>query len=177
MKNAAFNLRSLVRDVADNSDARDPGTVADEVFTRIPDENLAEALRETLRGYVRVVLAGNRMSPEPPIPASSPEIETGVAKPPTRSWKRDGIRDGWRRHLRDRIHVGPESASWKLLSECGFDDLMFAADERRQAAERTLARAENYEALAKAVKDHGAACVQDLPDDVLAAHLGEEAAQ
>ena len=160
----SFNLRDLVRDVAASSPATDPGTLANEIARRIPAEHREAALQAMLRGYVREFLTQDRMThAEPPgRPAQSNSA---------RSWKRDGIREGWRKMLRDRLHVAPDPSAWKFLGDCTFDDLSFAALERRTAAERTIAKAEGYEALAALLKEHGVETVRELPAEVLASRL------
>lgn len=162
----SFNLRDLIRDVAASSNAPDPGSLADEVARRIPPKHRDEALRLMLRDYVRVMVAQQRMTHTEPA-SQQPDN----ARSNGRSWKRDGIRESWRKMLRDRIHVAPNPSAWKFLGDCSFDDLSFAALERRTAAERTLAKAEEYEALAALLKEHGVETVRELPAEVLASRL------
>lgn len=154
-----FNLRALVREVADASGDADPGLLAEAVYKRIAAKERPAALREALRHYVRLTVAMERTASP-----STQEQPEGTGKPGTRSWKRDGIRAGWRRYLRTRLHT---EGGWKFLGDCGFDDLMFAATERREIAAATLSAADRYEALAKLCADHGVSRVADLPDSVL----------
>ncbi|HZB31265.1 MAG TPA: hypothetical protein VE465_13960 [Streptosporangiaceae bacterium] len=161
----SFNLRDLVRDVTASSPATDPGSLADEVARRIPAEHRDVALRAMLRGYVREFITQDRMTHTDP-PARAPKPTNGG-----RSWKRDGIRDAWRKRLQDRLHVAADASAWKFLGDCGYDDLTFAALERRTAAERTLSKAEEYEALADLLKEHGVETVRELPAEVLASRL------
>lgn len=165
-----FSLRSLIREVADESGAADPGALADAVFGRIPAKHRADALRESLRPFVRLMVSADRATR--PSVEERPQGGTSEqgAKPSVRSWKRDGIRQQWRTYLRDRLHVAD---GWKFLGDCGFDDLMFAVTERREIAARTAAKADWYEQLAKVVSDHGAERVADLPDSVLDAFESE----
>lgn len=153
-----FNLRHLVREVAEESGAADPADLADAVFKKVPAKERPAALREALHHFVRMTVSFDRSMP----PAA--EERTGSGKPGTRSWKRDGVRRGWRAHLRQRLHV---EDGWKFLGDCGFDDLMFAAAERREIASRTMAAADRYEALAKLLANHNVTRVADLPDEVL----------
>lgn len=165
-----FNLRALVREVAAASKAADPGDLAEEVFPKIPRKEMASAVREMLRTYVRIVLGESRsvghLAQEG---VGSPGDD--VSRTAGRSLKVAAIREAWRARLTDRIHTGPASTAWKLLGDCTADDLLFAADERRHVAERTLSRAVFYERLAEVVKDHGVTSVKELPDDALSSHL------
>jgi hypothetical protein len=151
-----FNLRALVREVSDESGAADPTVLADAVYKRVAAKDRPAALREALRHFVRLNVSIDRMTPA--------VQERSDDKPAGRSWKRDGIRQGWRAHLRQRLHVAD---GWKFLGDCGFDDLMFAAAERREIASRTMAAADRYEALAKLLANHNVTRVADLPDEVL----------
>lgn len=166
-----FSLAALIREVSAASISADPGVIAQEVEHRIPVEHIEDALRETLRSYVKEV--GRTTALTFPAEGGKP---APCGKPNGQSWKRNGIREGWRAHLRARVHVGPDPSDWKLLGQCGYDDLMFAVEERRTIAARTAARADHMEELARLLRLHGVAQVSDLPDDALASHLREDPA-
>lgn len=160
-----FNLRALVREVAESSTLTDPGSLADEIARRIPAEHVHDAFVQMLRPYVRELITKDRSFGTPTDHHEAPR--------PGRSWKRDGIRAHWRRVLRERVHVGVGPADWKFLGDCGREDLLFAAAERRQMAEANLAKAAQFEQIAALLDDDKT--VRDLPDDTLAASLGEAA--
>lgn len=151
---AEFDLRAAVVEVLDGTGLADLGEVAAKVAENVPSRHLRSALAEALRSYVAVVNQQRR--------ARNPIIGGGAVS--SRSSKVSGIRDAVALALRDRVHV---EGGMKLLGECTYDDLMFAAAERRENARRNLAKADQYEALAEKVRAHKAARVADLPPSVL----------
>ena len=107
---------------------------------------------------------------ESPGPVPRP-VATSVPSPgrrSARSAKVAAIRAAGPKWLEDRYCVGAGDDSWKLLGDCGFSDLMFAAGQRREQAARTSAVAERLEVLAELVRSHGVSRVRDLPASVLA---------
>lgn len=158
-----FSLRHVVHDVLTETDLADPSDVANAVLARIPEDLSRVALAQALRGYVRQVIGQARMT--------RPEQDT-EQKPTGRSWKRDALREGWRDRLHDRTHV---ENGWKLLAECTYEDLLAAAAERRDLAERNLASAQQYEKWASLVSEYGVETFGDLPAAVLAEALGRAA--
>jgi hypothetical protein len=164
-----FNLRQVVRDVLAGSVMADPRQLAAEVFARVPVEEYGAALAQCLPDLVREEIRDSRNRTVEPMA----EQPTGR---PARSAKVAGIRDWWQTKLRERVHVGPAPSDWLLLGDCSFDDLMFAAEERRTIAARNSAKAAEFAALAEAVRDAGVTRVRDLPKDTLQARLEGEAA-
>lgn len=193
-----FNLRKLVREVLDTSTMADPHDIADEVLRRIDDEDLRPALRQCLTDVVREQIRQSRNAfqppapnPVPPPPPVSPvravppvpqvmqELPGGAPamKPkPARSAKVAAIREHHQRWLRERLYASSDPRKWKFLGDCGFDDLMFAAGQRREDARRTSAVAQELERLAELVRQYGVARVRDLPEHILRAFKGGEAA-
>lgn len=150
-----FSLRHLVRDVLATSTSTDLGDLAAEVLRRIPVRCNRTALEQALRQYVRQVSAEGRSgSPEPA------EKQDFVP-----SSKVIGVREGWRKHLRDRIHVG--GSIYKFHGKLTREDVQFAAAERRTLARQNDAAAERFEKEDAAMAEHGAATLDQLPDDVL----------
>lgn len=98
-----------------------------------------------------------------------PRISTVAAAPITtgtsRSAKVAAIRAAHARFLRLRVNVGRNEDEW--MGDCTYDDLCYAAENRRQKAAETIAVAEQYDALAALVKRHKAATVSALPAGVL----------
>lgn len=160
-----FDLKALIREVADESQHADPGAIAEEVAKRVPNKHLRSAFREMLRPFVRQLVATGRTFPAPMTreTASTGSSDT-KPRPANRSWKRTGIYR-WASVLRERVHVG--ASDWKFLGDCDRDDLGFIASERRTLAEANLLKAEQYEKLLALLDEHGAATVRDLPEKAL----------
>lgn len=172
-----FNLRATINQVIDTTDLAGPGAVANQVDKLTSDEDLRTAYQQALRKMVVQVFSERRMSTafvtDHP---QSPAAEDGVEVPRKKqkyipSRKGQLIREWWQQVLRDRVHCGPSAADWKLLGDCTFDDLMFAAGERRTQAERQLAKADQYSQLAQLVRDHRVKTVGALPDKLLSETL------
>lgn len=162
-----FNLRTLVRSVLEASRSADLGHLADTAFSRIDPADHAEALRQAMRGFVRQVIGEQRAD----LPAGPPaHVAPSVA---ATSAKVTAIRDHWQRALRDRLNVG--EGSWKFLGDCTADDLLFAAEQRREHAARNRRRAAQLDALRQQLDDHDVATVGDLPAEVLLVSLGRVA--
>ncbi len=162
MTDEPFVLRTLVQEAAASSLVADPGELAADVFRRIPVEHRAAALQQSLRQYVRQILSEERMRTQigrPAVPGTSAKVQ--------------GIRDHWQRALRDRLNVG--EGVWKFLADCDADDLLFAAEQRREQASRNRAKAAQYDALRQLLDEHGVKCVADLPAEVLVSSLGRAA--
>lgn len=174
----AFNLRHLIRDVLTSSLLADPRDLAAEVFQRIPAEEHAAVLRQCLNDVVREEIRLSRNHTPPAVMAErpGPRGNIGRQRPASRSAKVAGIRAMWQEKLRERIHTGPGSTDWRLLGDCSFEELMFAAGERRTIALRNEAKAAEYAELAEAVRAAGVARVRDLPAEVLKNRLESEAA-
>lgn len=154
-----FDLRAAVRHVLDTTDLADPRDIATKVAENVPANQRIYALTTALDPYVREAIQRRRNS--------NPII--GSASPRTGSSKVAAIQ-AYARALRDQVHVG--AGAWKPLGDCTYDDLMFAAEERREHARQNAAAAERYQTLADLVRDEGAARVADLPVEVLRDRLG-----
>lgn len=103
-------------------------------------------------------------------PGSGPMASVGhpPVRKPGRSAKVAAIRASGPKWLADRINTCANPREWKRVGDCGFEDLMFAAGQRREIAARTSAKAERYERLAELVRKHKVNRVRDLPASVLA---------
>lgn len=182
-----FNLRQLVRDVLTASTMADPRDLASEVFRRIDPDDYAAALTQCLPDIVREQIRASRNrvdevtlelehapATEVPVMAEMPGPVGRTKQRPVKSAKVAGIRDWWQTKLRERVHIG--SSEWRLLGDCTFADLMFAAQERRSIAAANSVKASEYAGLAEALQAHGVERVRDLPADALRARLEGEAA-
>lgn len=159
-----FDLRKLVRDVCENSTVADPAALAKEVNQQIKRTERDAALEAALPLFVQNILGQLRMRSHRPVP---------VIPQPSR--KVQGIRETWRRMLRDRINVGPDVSDWKFLADCTAEDLDYAASIREEHARRNAARAEQYRQLAELLEEHGVDTVGELPDGTLGSALGDAA--
>ncbi|MFJ9771151.1 hypothetical protein ACIRVF_07900 [Kitasatospora sp. NPDC101157] len=181
-----FNLRKLIREVLNTSTMPDPHDVAREVLRRIHDDDLRTALSQCLSDVVREQIRAGRNGdgggpPLPPMPtpaAGRPQTPTvrlvdpapiNTAKVPQaqRSAKVAAYRAFGQQWLRERMYVSGDPRGWKFMGDCTFDDLMFAAAQRRDQAARTTAVAERCERLAALLHTHGVTLVKELPADVL----------
>ncbi|OKI16542.1 hypothetical protein [Streptomyces sp. CB03911] len=185
-----FNLRSLVREVLGGTTMTDPTQIAREVDRRISEDDCRDALRQALRGYVREEITRMRRHHDVEEPVAqatlvsnvTPMASGGAGGPsapvrtvkPVRSAKVAGIREWWSSKLLEPYHVGEKV--YRRLGDCSFEDLLFAAAERREHAARNAARAEWFEQLAETVRAAGVSRVRDLSTDVLQARLGDVAA-
>lgn len=148
---APFSLREAVRAVLTSTNLADPGEIADAVLGDLAPADYRAALEQTMRLFVRQVISEQRGTGG--APANVRPIR------PSSSWKGAAIREGWQRHLRDRIHV---DGTWKMLAACTADDLRIAAAERQQKAEQNAAWAHRYRAFADALDAEGVARFADL---------------
>lgn len=162
----SFNLRDLAKQVLAESNASDPGALTDELLDRIPADLRIEALRQCLRSFMLQTITQQRManpiSPSANMPSKAPK-----------SWKVRAIREGWQRALENRMHVA--EGQWKKLRDCTHEDLMFAASQRQQMADRNAAIARSLHGLAALLTEHQAATVNDLPVEIQMQALGAAA--
>jgi hypothetical protein len=171
-----FNMRSLVRLVTKETGLSDPGEIAKAVDARIPDELVREALRQTLRLFVRQVNTENRLPLHyDRVPASydkqgkpRPLQQVNVA-----AMKRDRIRADWFARAEQAKVQGVNG--WKSLLDCTRDDLVHAATFREKQGHMNLAKAQQYRDLEATLNDYGVQTVRDLPRDVLELAVGQAA--
>lgn len=168
-----FDLRALIREVADTSAATDPATLAKEVGWRIGRNYQGEALEQALPTVVQHVISRSRGNLS--VPGGHVIADTHVmraAGAPNRSRKVAGIREAWRRMLRYRVNIGPDASDWKFLADCTAVDLDYAARLREDHARRNAERAAQLRHLAELLAEHGVATVGELPEPVLGDTLG-----
>lgn len=157
-----FNLRAAVREVLDQTNEADPGVIAGMVVAQVAKKDRDAALSQAMRLFVRQVISETRVGHRP---ANVTPLRKG-----THSRKVAAIREGWARRLRDRVHVG--GSEWKQLGDCTYDDLMAAASERQDLADRNATWAQEYRVMASAVLDADVERFRDLPTDEQARILG-----
>lgn len=185
---AEFNLNSLIREVLATSLMPDPHDVSEEVLRRITNDQLRPALRQCLPAlvgdYARRHL-NNADRPHFRSPQANPTAAAAISSAPvaafperaakaeikprqiTRSPKVAAYRELGQQWLRARVYVSADPREWKFMGDCTFTDLMFMAAQRRDQAERTNAKAAEYERLADLMQAHDVTRVRDLPADVL----------
>lgn len=147
----SYDLRKVVREFLDETDLTDFREMGAELARRIPSKDLRSALATALPDLLSTVNQQRRMS-NPIISGTSG---------PVRSPKVAGIAAMHAAALRALVHVG--GGANKHLGDCTYEDLMFAAAERREQARRNAAKADQYEALANRLRASGFTRVADLP--------------
>lgn len=160
-----FDLHALVRSVTDGSGLLGPREIAAKVAENVPANKRLAVLQEALVPYVRIYLQHARQ------PISAAPTGTGNRNS-ARSSKVSAIREGWRKTLAGQFHVG--GGEWQTLADCSYENVAFLAAERRDVAARTIAAAEMFEALAKAMRKAKVDHVRELPESVLARILTTE---
>lgn len=165
----ATPITRLVRDVIRTSNSADPKIIAEQIVGLVPAGSVGEAFREILAEYVRVAVTRARVGSAVVAPQGMREHAAG-----TSTSRASMVRTGWRRALRDRVHVA--AGTFKFLADCTADDLTFAEGELSEMAARTAAKAEFYGTLRKLLEHHDVERVEELPGDVLADFLTGAAA-
>lgn len=146
------NLRKIVAAALNASETTDPASLAREIAEKIPSRSVRACLAEALAPYVREQIQHSR------------SVATAMqeAPGPSRSSKVAAIRSWSRKQLRERYHVG--AGEWKFLGDFTYEDLVFAANERRDHAARNLAKAAQFDQLAELVQARGVATVAELAE-------------
>lgn len=160
-----FDLKAITEKVlAQSTGVRQTHDLADQVLAAIPDDGLRAALRETLPMYLRnrMALARNLSSTV----TDNPYLDTKPRKAGQRNSGRSSAMRAIREWWLDKVEVHVAGGGYLKIGECTFDDLMFAAEERRTIALNMVNGAERFETVAKALKDAGVNTVQELPAKV-----------
>lgn len=162
-KAADFNLRELIAAEADDA-GPDEADIAAKVWPMIP---------EAERDSVGVMLLARFIAAERPRLA---QILASAPRPRVRSQRSTKVAayQAHARFLRLTVAVGRSEIKW--MADCTYEDLCYAAQNRRQKAAETIAAAEQYEVLAALVLEHRVARVSDLPQPVLQEFLRDEKA-
>jgi hypothetical protein len=164
----AFSLTALIAEVCDESDVVNVEKVAHEVATRIRPADIRTALDQALVVVVRHWLTGPRRSTQI---CTTAEGEAEVLTPrPGRSWKRDGVREHWRRALTEKYSIDRKGNAVPL-AELNRAQVQFNIDSREEFARRASARASQLRGLLELMVRHDVNRVGDLPESVLSAVL------
>jgi hypothetical protein len=73
-------------------------------------------------------------------------------------------RNWWKQAKAERLPVGDQ---WKFLRECTVADLDIVIELRYRKIGELQGQVEKYEKIRAAMQEHGAATVDDLPDDAV----------
>lgn len=163
----SYDLRADVKSMLNSTSLTDPGEIADKVAENVPSRSLRDALRVTLRAFVRQVMSEARTNNNPQFSGGGHRCydthheHAAAGTTSTRSWKRSGIRDGWQRQLDARFHVGDHQ--WKQLRDMTYADLLTAADEREATARRNQAWARTLHSWAALLTEHNVDTFGELP--------------
>jgi hypothetical protein len=170
-----LDLTALIAAVAADSDAPDPHTLAQQVLDSIQPADYADALLQALPGVIRQHLQRQRAEAAATFPIPATDTNPGPGLRPSGSRKVSAIRDAWQARLRERVYIPGSDSGWKFLADCTAVDLLAVAEARRAHAERTLARAEEYEALADALRQSRKKTVGALSQESLRSLLAPAA--
>ncbi|MDQ3317519.1 MAG: hypothetical protein M3522_09355 [Actinomycetota bacterium] len=151
----SLDLHALIREALAASHDPDPRLVAADVLGRIPAREVRGALALTLPRFVAdVARTSPRVGPESSHPTSDPQPRLAASGPSR--W------DAVRLLLPHRVSVA--DGKWKFLADCTRDDILHAANVRRNHANAELVVADRLDALASRMFAEGATTVADLCD-------------
>lgn len=160
-----FSLRSLVRQVCEQSSAADTPTLSKEVFEQIDPDHMSLALQQALPAVVQSVVSQHRMT------LDSPNLDQ-PRRPKSR--KVAGYNQ-LGEMLRARLTVGPGIGDQKFLGDCTIEDLSYAKQIRERMAQANQSKALQYGYLASQLSEHGVATVKELPQPLLTEALKDAA--
>lgn len=162
-----LNLHRLVIETAREFPAvADPGELAAIVFERIDSTDYEAALRQTLRGFVRVAVNSSQRS------APEQEPVTAGVRRSSRSRFVSALQGGvWRQRLEDR-ELGADG--WKLLGDFTADDCRAACALHEEQAVTNARRAEWFTRLGKMLEETGAETLRKIPDGPLRGLLEDD---
>lgn len=163
----AFSLRDTIREVVAEQSTTNPGEMARMVMARIPREHVVAALASCLTRTITDMLGDQHRR-------AMDELESArrsPVRPQVGSSKVAGYQalgEKWRTALDTLL---PTADGRKRLADCTRDDLMFAAEQRRELAAANMAAAARYESYAALLATHSVLRMGDLPETVLAEEL------
>lgn len=164
-----FDLRALIRLVADDTDLIDPKAVSKEVLSRVPADDVWAALDQALPALVHSVISRHRWSVDPMNPpadhTASDTHDPRVGRGPV-SRKVARIRAAYGRELRQVISVGPDV--WKRFSDCTVSDLEYAIGLNLAHAAANTAAAAMKQRAVEQLREHAVTTPAELPVEALA---------
>jgi hypothetical protein len=173
-----MDLRQIVRATIDAEPERtDVDRIADEVLRQLAGPDRDEALRLTMREYVRLTFTATRRTSTPPAATPLLETATPIARPVVAriGRKQAAIRDAWRAQL-DQWYSTPQPGGRARLRDLTYDEVQHNAALREQMASANATEAVQLRRLAALLIEHGAPRVGALPELALQDVLDREAA-
>lgn len=152
-------LRGLVEEALATSSHADPRLVAADLVAALPEQQLRQALAETLPAFVTSAAIAQRARA---MREARPLTQTVVQGTPASSARWASAAS----ILEHRICIGTE---WKRLADCTADDLERTALDRQSRAATILSEADRWTRLAALLRRRGATTVADLSADDLSA--------
>ncbi len=159
-----MNIRKYIRDELDTGPSLEPDEVAKTIIDRLTAKQKAEALDVALPHLVRDLIVSTRRTATP--------ARENVAKPTAkaaRSWKRQAIRETWRKEL---AAVYATADGYKRLGDFNADELDALAAQCQDLAKANAIKVHRYEALATLTRESGVDRLADVDADALRDALG-----
>lgn len=149
-----INLHGHVAEFIANTLERDPRTVAHLIAAELPDTVLRSALEQTLVVYVTQRFAEQMRTAR--------HAATSAVTGTTSRWA--NASSAYKQALSATVAVGDNR---KPFGECSSLDLRYLAQVREEAARATAKEALRFKMFDKALENHGAATVGELPEQVV----------
>jgi len=148
-----FSLTELIDEVWDEAGPK-ASDIAKAVEPRIPEAHRHDVLLLLLTRYIANMKPRlSDIGPEPvPAPAPARQSNGSAAVAAIRKYAK---------FFHISVNVARNQDKW--MGDCTYDDLQYAAANRRRVAEETFAAAAEYEALANLVKERNVTTVRELP--------------
>lgn len=144
-------LNDLIRETIANHPRWDPYKIAATVAELAEPDQLPDYFRTTLEPYVVSRMGLTRNYSLNSKKSHSPKVAE------RRSW--------WEKVKREQVFVGDHH--WKAVRDCTIDDLKFVIGQREQMIGAIQGQILKYATIVKAMEEHDAATVNDLPDDAV----------
>ena len=148
INNPAQLVSALSREVRADYPDEHPSKIAALMADRVEPQDVSDVLAYLFVGYVHDCIRSDRNAALNSKKGRSPKLEERA------SW--------WRRVLDQRVHVG--ESTFKSLSDCTVDDLIFCIGERRDQVSALQGQILKFELILAALESHGVATVGDLPE-------------
>lgn len=149
-----FNPSTAARQVLAETTLTDPDDIAEVVYERIPDDEVADVCRHLLRHSAREAIRLSSMGASE-APRTVPQKSSRVA----------AIRSTHISYYDQRVFA---SGEWKMLRHCTRTDVLDLAQQRQEVADRNLAKVAEYNALHERMKSAGVEYVGQLESEVAA---------
>lgn len=154
-----FDVLLALREAIENSADPNPQKAAHELAMGLPDDCLRPALVDALCALAPTLAGTNRRKV---FAAAAQSAKPSQPSKPSK-WHNKGA-EQYQRLIAQTLKT---ANGWKELRDCTRDDLLFAAQYRRDHAAATIAQAETFEAIADAMAQHQVRTAGDLPPDVI----------